>query len=248
MKKGIIIISIIAMIGIIAFMINDHRNKQIIGNEVTAVIEENIQKVYSGMYAEQYGITDIRYEITGIQKNKNKYINGDYSFAVKFSCNANSNLDPTERSLVAFAVEDILKPFTDREYETSNGLKISARNEKKSYIQSEININGELARKNGEKISSSGGSKPKSASADTRPQDAWNCATDVVRRELYNYTNVNVSSYNNSTVTYTASTGIYTIKGTVSYKNQLNAKVNNKFTVQLKLTEHGYSDSSILIY
>ena len=78
--------------------------------------------------------------------------------------------------------------------------------------------------------------------------DAWNCATDVVKKELYQFSNVKVSSYHNSTVTYTSSTEIYTIKGTVSYKNAFNATVNNKFTVQLKLTEHGYSDSSVLFY
>lgn len=77
---------------------------------------------------------------------------------------------------------------------------------------------------------------------------AWNCATDVVENELYNFSNAKVSSYGNSTVTYTESTEIYTIKGTVSYKNQFNSTANNKFTVQLKLTENGYSDPSILIY
>jgi len=85
-------------------------------------------------------------------------------------------------------------------------------------------------------------------SQENKNQSAWNCATDVVKKELRNYSNVDVSGYSSSEITFTTTTGIYTIKGTVSYTNSLGVKLNNKFTVNLELTESGYKNSSILIY
>lgn len=247
-KKGIIVLIVLVVVvgAIVAFnLYTSHRNEKEIFNEVSAVIDENLQKVYSSHNAEEYGLNNIQYEITSIEKAKRTYT-ADYRFSVVFSCDARDDLDYIEKSLAAYAIEDVLDVFADSRFKTSSGIRVTDRNES-SYEQVDTYINGELVHKNGEEISS-GGSKQDVKPSDKNLQDAWNCATDVVERELYNFSNVKVSSYGNSTVTYTASTGIYTIKGTVSYKNQFNATVNNKFTVQLKLTEHGYSDSSILIY
>lgn len=246
-KATIVLIVLVVVVGVIvAFnLYTSHRNENEILNEVSAVIDENLKKVYSSHDAEEYEISNIQYEITNIEKAKHTYT-ADYRFRVVFSCDARNDLDYIEKSLVAYAIENTLDIFGDSRFKTSSGLRVTDRNES-SYEQVDTYVNEELVHKNGVDFSSSG-NKSDAKPSDKNLQDAWNCATDVVKNELYHYSNIKVSSYGNSTVTYTSSTGIYTIKGTVSYKNQFNATVNSKFTVQLKLTEHGYSDSSILIY
>lgn len=248
MKKKVIIPLVILLIVIAVFVgvrsLTSHKNEQIILNEVTDAIETNLQSVYSSNDAQEYGIDNIQFEISRIEKTKQRY-DADYSFAVTFSCDANSNLDYLEKSLAAYAIEESVDIFSDGKYKTSNGLTVTDRNDS-FYEQVDVYINGELVHKNGEKISSSTTTNNKPS--DDKMRDAWNCATDVVKNELYHYSSIKVSSYKDSTVTYTESTDIYTIKGTVSYKNEYNATVNYKFTAQLKLTEHGYSDSSVLFY
>lgn len=248
MKKKVIIPLVILLIVIAVFVgvrsLTSHKNEQIILNEVTDAIETNLQSVYSSNDAQEYGIDNIQFEISRIEKTKQRY-DADYSFAVTFSCDANSNLDYLEKSLAAYAIEKSVDIFSDGKYKTSNGLTVTDRNDS-FYEQVDVYINGELVHKNGEKISSSTTTNNKPS--DDKMRDAWNCATDVVKNELYHYSSIKVSSYKDSTVTYTESTDIYTIKGTVSYKNEYNATVNYKFTAQLKLTEHGYSDSSVLFY
>ena len=86
------------------------------------------------------------------------------------------------------------------------------------------------------------------SSEKNRDFDAWNCATDAVKNELYHYSNIKVSTYSNSEVSYTSDTDIYTIKGTVKYTNKYGANVNYKFAVNLQLTAQGYKNSSVLIY
>ena len=157
MKKKVIIPLVILLIVIAVFVgvrsLTSHKNEQIILNEVTDAIETNLQSVYSSNDAQEYGIDNIQFEISRIEKTKQRY-DADYSFAVTFSCDANSNLDYLEKSLAAYAIEKSVDIFSDGKYKTSNGLTVTDRNDS-FYEQVDVYINGELVHKNGEKISSS---------------------------------------------------------------------------------------------
>ena len=72
-KKGIIVLIVLVVVvgAIVAFnLYTSHRNEKEIFNEVSAVIDENLQKVYSSHNAEEYGLNNIQYEITSIEKAK----------------------------------------------------------------------------------------------------------------------------------------------------------------------------------
>lgn len=246
-KKIIVIILIILFvtsIPIVINKINDNKNIALIKKEIPQVIDKKIEDVYNSKDAKEYGISNINYEITNIYKQENAGIT-QYTIDITISCNANDNLSETEKSLVAYAIENIVSEIDSiNNYKISNGTRVSVRNGKAPYNQTITSIvNGEKIQR--ETTTTNTNSKSNEAG---REQDAWNCATDVVKNKLYRYSNVSVSSYRNSTVSYTSSTEIYTIKGTVSYNNEYGAKVNSKFTVNLQLTERGYKNSSVLIY
>lgn len=242
----ILCIVIIISIFIIANKIKDNKNISLIKKEIPLVLDTKMDDIYNSNDAKEYGISNIKYEITNIFKQKRSgYGDTQYTVKITISCEANNNLSDIEKSLVAYQIEKLVDDIDSVNgiFKISNGAKVSVRNATTHNVEVISIVNDEIIH------STSNTSAPsKKNNSTNRDQDAWNCATDVVENKLSHYSNVKVSSYGNSTVTYTSSTDIYTIKGTVSYTNEYGAKVNYKFTVNLQLTENGYKNSSVLIY
>lgn len=79
-------------------------------------------------------------------------------------------------------------------------------------------------------------------------RQAYICARDVIKKELKHYSNIKINNYSDTIIQYESKTGIYTIKGSVKYKNEFNADVKNEYVVQLRLTSNGYEKPSCLFY
>ena len=242
----ILCIVIIIFIFIISNKIRDNQNISLIKKEIPLVLDNKMDEIYSSNDAKEYGISNIKYEITNIFKQKRiGYGDTQYTVEISISCDANNNLSDTEKSLVAYQIEKLVDDIDSIHdiFKISNGAKVSVRNATTHKVEVISIVNNEIIHSTDNTSTSS-----KKNNNSNRDQDAWNCATNAVENKLSHYSNVKVSSYGNSTVTYTSSTDIYTIKGTVSYTNEYGAKVNCKFTVNLQLTANGYKNSSVLIY
>ncbi len=77
-------------------------------------------------------------------------------------------------------------------------------------------------------------------------KDVWACAVDYVKTELKNPSSASFCKYSEATISYTESTGIYTIKGYVDATNSFGATIRQNFTCNLKPTTEGYTTYGIL--
>ncbi len=244
-KKLIIIIPILLIAGVVIFNI---LKEMMIKREISSTIDKSIMSLYESEEANLYNISNVEYKIKSFEKQK-AFLTKDkwYRIEVELKCDAAINLSAEEKQRVSDILEGLLADFGMSGYKTKFGAVVTnvdlgtrnflittiVNNETIKYVEYGYQRSYEI--KNFKNTSG-------------RELDAWNCATDAVEKELYNYTNIKVSSYGNSKVSYTSNTGIYTIKGTVSYTNAYGATVNNKFTCNLELTEKGYKNASTVIY
>lgn len=162
--KRLMLVLIIALIaGFIAFRgYSDYKNKQIISQEVCAVIDERLPGFFESNDAKEFGVTNVQYEIMNVTKSKS--YRSDYTFTVEFRCKTDMTLDPIEKSLVAYAVEDLVSPFDgSKAYRTQNGLSVSVRDS--GEMHTNTYVNNVLTHRNGERVSSSSSSSSSSNSS-----------------------------------------------------------------------------------
>ena len=137
------IILLIAGIIIISSIVNS-RNKEIIRTEVSTMIKNHINDVFTSREGEIYGINGITFEIADINITGLK----GYSYKVVFRCVANKASSATDRSLVAYAVKNKLK-LGDNYFYTSNGLYAIARDERTFADRIDVYVNNILTHKAG---------------------------------------------------------------------------------------------------
>lgn len=180
MKKGklILILIICFIVGFFAFRgYTDYKNKQIVSQEICTVINEGLQDFYDSDDAKEYGINNVEYEITSIKRTRS-YIS-DYNFAVEFRCTTNKSLNETEKSLAAYAVEDLVGTFdaAGQSYKMENGLRVGLRDLNTQGAHTNTYINGELVHRNGG-ISSSSSSTSNSSSKDSKTKKCKVCGRE----------------------------------------------------------------------
>ena len=126
-NKYIMIISIIIIIvvGLLIFMNwNNKRNMEVARSEFLERLEENMKDVYEDETSVEYGLTNVTYEIVNISK-----VDDRYEIRINLNCTSSKELTDTEKSLLAYAVED----YVPDSFEASNGYTVTVRNSQGGY-------------------------------------------------------------------------------------------------------------------
>lgn len=149
-KKIIIVISLIIVIFVIVIIrtqVNKNNLTEIkleLNKELEhqlSIIEEN--PLYSEKDKEEFGIKNIQYEITGIEKKKD--VRGKvYVVFLKISCDANNDLNETEKSLVAYDIEKLIDKYSTEDFITSKGLRVTFWSTTTHEKQVTSIVNGEI--------------------------------------------------------------------------------------------------------
>lgn len=219
---GIIIILIVTFT-ILFISWKDYHNTEIAENEFIEKIEEQMKDVYKNDRAIEYGLTDVQYEIRDISKVKDTY-----EISLNLKCKANENLSETEKSLLAYAVED----YVPDGFNASNGYEITVRNSKNGFYQMiNTSINGEVVhneRENSENINNS-------RITEEEKGYAIAVAKEEVKNNLKSPSSADFpSSFDEYTITKDGDT--YTVNSYVEADNSFGTKLKINYIVQFTMT------------
>lgn len=231
---GIVIILIVMFI--ISFGAwSDFKNTEIAKREFTEKIEEEMKNVYTNERAIKYGLTDVQYEIRGISK-----VNDTYEISLNLNCKANENLSETEKSLLAYAVEDYIPDG----FNASNGYEITVRKSKNGFYKMiNTSINGENIHNEKQNLENINNLKI----TDDEKGYAVAVAQKEVEKRLKSPSSAkfpkNFDEYN-----ITKDENTYTVKSYVEADNSFGAKLKVSYVVQftMKGKETYIVDSVIL--
>lgn len=129
----------------------NYRNEEVARSKFITEIEDNMKDVYKDEDAIKYGLSDVKYEIINISKVKKSY-----EISINLKCKTTKNLTDTEKSLLAYAVED----YVPNEFKDSNGYEITVRDSKNGFYEMiNTSVNGEIIHSSREKYENINNSK-----------------------------------------------------------------------------------------
>lgn len=225
-NKYIMIISIIIIIvvGLLIFMNwNNKRNMEVARSEFLERLEENMKDVYEDETSVEYGLTNVTYEIVNISK-----VDDRYEIRINLNCTSSKELTDTEKSLLAYAVED----YVPDSFEASNGYTVTVRNSQGGYyLMINTSVDDELIH------SSSQNAKNIESTQITDDEEAYAVAVaqEEIRELLYLPSSAKFpASFDEYKITKSGDS--YTVSSYVDADNLFGANIRQYYTVEFTMT------------